>query len=149
MTLFLRTPLLLSGLLASLCACAQTPATPTPANDYPVQVSLAGKTYTLGNEEQRCTLLKPDHSALPLDMPWPCHFSVGSDGKAHVETYKNVPIVIVLHVMPIAQNSLECRSEYRALRLNNEQLEPSVIARSASCLRGTGDQKDYTALFDW
>lgn len=144
-----KASLLAGCMLCSLYACAQTPTAPAPAAAQPVQVSLAGQTYALKQEPQGCALLKPDQSVLPLDMPWPCQFSVGNEGNAHVETYRNVPIVIVLHVTPVAGSSLECRSEYRAVRLIDGQPEASVIARSASCLRGAGDQKDYTAMFDW
>lgn len=145
----LKAPLLLGCMLCSLYACAGTPVTSASLADQPVQVTLDGQTFALKQDQQGCALRKPDKSVLPLDIPWPCHFSVDPQGEAHVETYRNVPIVIVLHVMPIAGSRLECRSEYRAVRLINGKPEVSVIARSASCLRGAGDQKDYTAMFDW
>lgn len=146
----LRTPLLLLGMLTSLCACAESTLPPaTGKSSYPEQVDLAGQTYRLENAEQACVLRKPDLSVLPLNLPSPCHFSVGKDGQAHVEIFQNVPIVMVLHVAPVAENELECRSQYKAIRLIEGQLEPSVLAQSASCLRGVGDQKGYTAMFDW
>ncbi|RRV21855.1 hypothetical protein [Pseudomonas sp. o96-267] len=146
----LRTPLLLLSVLTSLCACAESTPPPAAGNaGYPEQVELAGQTYRLENAGQACVLRKPDQSVLPLDIASPCHFSVGADGQAHVETFQNVPIVMVLHVAPVADNQLECRSQYKAIRLIKGQLEPSVLAQSASCLRGVGDQKSYTAMFDW
>lgn len=143
------TPLLLLGMLTSLCACAESTPPPAAGTGYPEQVDLAGQTYRLENAGQACVLRKPDQSVLQLDIASPCHFSVGKDGQAHVETFRNVPIVMVLHVAPVADNKLECRSQYKAIRLIEGQLEPSVLARSASCLRGVGDQKSYTAMFDW
>ena len=146
----LRTPLLLLGVLTSLCACAESTLPPaTGKSSYPEQVDLEGQPYKLENAEQACVLRKPDQSVLPLDIASPCHFSVGKDGQAHVENFQDVPIVMVLHVAPVADNKLECRSQYKAIRLIKGQLEPSVLARSASCLRGVGDQKSYTAMFDW
>ncbi|HBZ95244.1 MULTISPECIES: hypothetical protein [unclassified Pseudomonas] len=146
----LRTPLLLLGMLTSLCACAESTPPPAAGNsDYPQHVDLAGQTYRLENAGQACVLRKPDQSVLPLDIASPCHFSVGKDGQAHVETFQDVPIIMVLHVAPVADSKLECRSQYKAIRLVEGQLEPSVLARSASCLRGVGDQKSYTAMFDW
>ncbi|MFV9684299.1 hypothetical protein ACNFD4_16650 [Pseudomonas sp. NY15367] len=146
----LRTSILLLGMLTSLSACAES--TPPPAadnSDYPQSVDLAGQTYRLESGGQACVLRKPDQSVLPLGIVSPCHFSVGKDGQAHVETFQNVPIVMVLHVAPVAGSKQECRSQYKAIRLIEGQLEPSVLARSASCLRGVGDQKNYTAMFDW
>ncbi|XLY88257.1 hypothetical protein ACK8QS_00125 [Ectopseudomonas mendocina] len=115
----------------------------------PMHTTLLGQRYVLENAGQACVLRKPDQSLLPLDIASPCHFSVGKDGQAHVETFQDVPIVMVLHVAPVADNELECHSQYKAIRLIKGQLEPSVLARSASCLRGVGDQKSYTAMFDW
>lgn len=146
----LRTPILLFGMLTSLCACAESTPPPAAGNsDYPQHVDLAGQTYRLESAGQACVLRKPDQSVLPLDIASPCHFSVGKDGQAHVETFQDVPIVMVLHVAPVADSKLECRSQYKAIRLIRGQLEPSVLAQSASCLRGVGDQKSYTAMFDW
>jgi hypothetical protein len=145
----LRTPLLLLGMLTSLCACAESTPPPAAGSSYPEQVDLAGQTYKLDNAGQTCVLRKPDQSVLPLGIVSPCHFSVGKDGQAHVETFQNVPIVVVLHVAPVADSELECRSQYKAIRLVEGQLESSVLGRSASCLRGVGDQKNYTAMFDW
>lgn len=145
----LRTSVALGSMLVSLCACAETSQPSTAPASFPEQVNLAGQTFQLENDQQQCVLRKPDRSTLPLDMPWPCHFSIGKAGQAHVETFQNVPIVMVLHVTPTADNPLECRSQYKAIRLIKGQLEPSVMAESASCLRSVGDQKDYTAMFDW
>jgi len=118
-------------------------------SDLPMHASLLGQRYVLESAGQACVLRKPDQSVLPLDILSPCHFSVGKDGQAHVETFQGVPIVMVLHVAPVADSKLECRSQYKAIRLIKGQLEPSVLAQSASCLRGVGDQKNYTAMFDW
>ena len=99
--------------------------------------------------ERPGALRKPDQTLMPLDLAWPCQFTVDRQGKPHVETFGKVPIVIVVHVSAGPHNNQECRSEYRAVRQINGQLEPSVIARNASCMRGTGDQKNYTGLFTW
>lgn len=133
-------------ILSSLWACAGQQAARASEDQA---VTLGGQQLTLGNDQQRCVLRKPDQSVLPLEMPWPCQFAVDRQGKPHIESFNNVPIVIVLHVSVDPANSRECRSEYRAVRQIKGQLEPSVVARSASCLRGAGDQKDYTGLFTW
>lgn len=137
-------------LLSSLSACAEPQdqiATPSVAAAQ--IVSINGQLLTLENNQQRCVLRKPDQSILPLDMPWPCQFTVDQQGKSHVETFSNVPIVIVIHTAADPENSDRCRSEYRAIRQINGQLEPSIIARGGSCMVGTGDQKNYTGLFIW
>jgi hypothetical protein len=137
-------------LLSSLTACAEQQASPATSSAAVEQVvSMGGQQLTLVNDQQRCALRKPDQTLLPLDMPWPCQFTVDRQGKSHVETFGKVPIVIVIHLSTVAENSPECRSEYRAIRQINGQLEPSIIARNASCMRGVGDQKNYTGLFTW
>lgn len=132
--------------LASLWACAGQQAPPVSEDQV---VTLGGQRLTLENNQQQCALRQPDQSVLPLEMPWPCQFAVNRQGKAHIESFNNVPIVIVLHVDVDPADSRECRSEYRAIRQIAGKLEPSIVARSASCLRGAGDQKDYTGLFTW
>lgn len=117
--------------------------------NLPVQVTLSGHNYVLENQQQHCALRKPDQSVLMLDIPWPCHFSIGEPGKAHIETFQNVPIVMALHIKMLPDTPLECRSQYQAIRLYKGQLEASVAGRYASCLRGKGDQKAYTGVFDW
>ncbi|MCG6577159.1 hypothetical protein EGM97_20905 [Pseudomonas sp. AF32] len=138
--------ILVAGLLSSLTACAQQSAMP-PATGGQQAVLMSGQQVTLENDQQRCVLRKSDQT-LPLDLSWPCQFTVDRQGKPHVETFGEVPIVIVMHMMADAETR-ECRSAYRAIRLINGQLEPSIIARSASCMSGAGDQKDYTGLFTW
>ncbi|MGQ3319462.1 hypothetical protein ACT4MW_08975 [Pseudomonas brassicacearum subsp. neoaurantiaca] len=137
-------------LLTSLTACAQQQSPSTTASVAVEQVvSMGGQTLRLENDQARCALRKPDRTLMPLDLAWPCQFTVDRQGKPHVETFGKVPIVIVVHVSAGPHNNQECRSEYRAVRQINGQLEPSVIARNASCMRGTGDQKNYTGLFTW
>jgi hypothetical protein len=141
---------LVGCLLASLTACAQQqPPSAAPSAAAEHIVSMGGQTLTLANDQQRCVLRKPDQTLLPLDMAWPCQFRVDRQGKPHIEAFGKVPIVIVTHLAKDPQNSQQCRSEYRAIRQINGRLEPSVIARVASCISGTGDQKDYTGLFTW
>jgi len=145
-----RSAVFIGCLLSSLTACAgQQASQATPAAAVEQVVSMGGQQLTLVNDQQRCALRKPDQTLLPLDMPWPCQFTVDRQGKSHVETFGKVPIVIVIHLSTVAENSPECRSEYRAIRQINGQLEPSIIARNASCMRGAGDQKNYTGLFTW
>jgi len=146
----LRTPLLVLGMLTSLWARAEATSLFVTGNSgYPEQVELAGQIYRLENAGQACVLRKPDQSVLPLDISSPCHFSVGKDGQAHVESFQDVPIIMVLHVAPVVDNKLECHSQYKAIRLIKGELDPSVLAQGASCLLGVGDQKSYTAMFDW
>lgn len=141
-----RNAVVLCCVLSNVSACADQQA-PSAAADQ--VVTLGAQQLTLENDQQRCVLRKPDQSVLPLEMPWPCQFAVDRQGKPHVESFNNVPIAIVLHISVDPANSHDCRSEYRAVRQIKGQLEPSVVSRSASCLRGAGDQKDYTALFTW
>lgn len=117
--------------------------------DFPLQATLQGQAYRLENNQQRCALRKPDQSVLMLDIPWPCHFSIGEPGKAHIETFQNAPIVKALHVQTLPDSPRECRSQYQAIRLYKGQLEASVAGRYASCMRGKGDQKAYTGVFVW
>lgn len=138
--------ILVGGLLSSLTACAQQLAMPSATGGQQV-VMMGGQQVTLENNQQRCVLRKPDQT-LPLDLSWPCQFTVDRQGKPHVETFGEVPIVIVMHMVANAEHH-ECRSAYRAIRLINGQLEPSIIANTASCMNGAGDQKNYTGLFTW
>ncbi|MDO7895575.1 hypothetical protein [Pseudomonas citrulli] len=145
-----RCTVLISCLLSSMTACAGQQASPaSPAAAMDQVVSMGGQTFTLVNDQQYCALRKPDQTLLPLDLPWPCQFTVDKQGKSHVETFGKVPIVIVIHLTTVDERSPECRSEYRAIRQVNGQLEPSAVARNASCMRGSGDQKNYTGLFTW
>ncbi|MDR6960241.1 hypothetical protein J2W43_004241 [Pseudomonas brassicacearum] len=137
-------------LLTSLTACAQQQSpSVTPSSTAEQVVTMGGQTLMLENDQARCVLRKPDQTLMPLDLAWPCQFTVDRQGNPHVETFGKVPIVIVVHVAADPHDSQACRSEYRAIRQINGQLEPSVIARNASCMRGTGDQKNYTGLFTW
>jgi len=141
---------LVGCLLVSLTACAQQQApSSTPSVPAEQVVSMGGQTLTLANDQQRCVLRKPDQTLIPMEMAWPCQFRVDRQGKPHVETFGKVPIVIVTHLASDPKDSRQCRSEYRAIRQINGRLEPSVIAQAASCISGTGDQKDYTGLFTW
>ena len=145
-----RCAVLIGCLFSSLTACAgQQASSATSTAAVNQVVVMGGQHLTLVDDQQRCALRKPDQTLMPLDLPWPCQFTVDRQGKSHVETFGKVPIVIVLHFSTAAQNSPQCHSEYRAIRLVNGQLEPSIIARRASCMGGTGDQKNYTGLFTW
>lgn len=117
--------------------------------DLPLEAVLAGQSYALESQQHRCALRKPDQSLLMLDIPWPCHFSISEPAKAHIETFQNVPIVMALHIKTLADTPSECRSQYQAIRLYKGKFEPSVAGRYASCMRGKGDQKAYTGVFDW
>lgn len=135
---------LLAALLPVLAQAGQA-----ADSDLPVHATLLGQRYVLENQQQRCALRKNDQSLLVLDIPWPCHFSIGEHGQAHVEIFRQVPIVIALHSEALAQNPQQCQSQYQAIRLFKGQLEHSIVYRHASCLRGKGDQKAYVGVFDW
>ncbi|MEX5353858.1 hypothetical protein WCE02_21195 [Pseudomonas juntendi] len=138
-------PTLLAAI--ALNACAQTPV---PSSNAGPEVTLAGHKLTLVNHEGRCALRSSDASLLQLDMPWPCQFSPERDGsKPRVEQFNGVPIIIVSHVQPAPSQPGHCDSQYQAVRQMGNRLEPSILARGASCSNGPVDQKNFVGLFEW
>lgn len=143
MTVLSRKLMLVGGMLLALNACAGQSTAPERT------ASLNGQAVTLENQQQRCVLKRADQSLLPLDLPWPCQFSVEKDGRSHVEIFRSVPIVKVLHVAADPDKPLNCRTQSRAVRLIDGRLELSPPSRSAACATGVGDQKSYSGVFDW
>jgi len=144
-----RAPKAIPALLVAfaLNACAQPPA---PSSSAAPEVTLAGKTLALVNHEGRCALRKADASLLQLDMPWPCQLSPERDGgKPRVEQFNGAQIIIVSHVQPDPSQPGRCDSQYQAVRQLGERLEPSILARGASCWNGPVDQKNFVGLFEW
>lgn len=138
-------PMLLAAI--ALNACAQTPV---PSSNAGPEVTLAGHKLTLVNHDGRCALRSSDASLLQLDMPWPCQFSPERDGgKPRVEQFNGVPIIIVSHVQPAPSQPGHCDSQYQAVRQMGNHLEPSILARGASCSNGPVDQKNFVGLFEW
>lgn len=134
-------PVVICSMFFSLSACAEKPA--------PEQTAVVGEQkLTLVEKQQRCVMQAEGSEDVAMDIPWPCQFSVDRNGSSHVETFHNVPIVIVLHAVK-KPDSRSCASQYRAVRLMQGKLEPSVISHSAACYTGVGDQKDYTGVFEW
>ncbi|AHD16007.1 hypothetical protein C163_20430 [Pseudomonas sp. FGI182] len=144
-----RAPKAMPALLVAfaLNACAQPPA---PSPNAAPEVSLAGKKLVLVNHEGRCALRKADASLLQLEMPWPCQLSPERDGgKPRVEQFNGAQIIIVSHVQPDPSQPGRCESQYQAVRQLGERLEPSILARGASCSNGPVDQKNFVGLFEW
>ncbi|MNC63405.1 hypothetical protein D3C75_1135240 [compost metagenome] len=104
----------------------------------------------LVNHDGRCALRKADASLLQLEMPWPCQLSPERDGgKPRVEQFNGAQIIIVSHVQPDPSQPGRCESQYQAVRQLGERLEPSILARGASCSNGPVDQKNFVGLFEW
>ena len=144
-----RAPKAMPALLVAfaLNACAQSPA---PSSNAAPEVSLAGKKLVLVNHEGRCALRKADASLLQLEMPWPCQLSPErGSGKPRVEQFNGAQIIIVSHVQPDPSQPGRCESQYQAVRQLGERLEPSILARGASCSNGPVDQKNFVGLFEW
>ncbi|MFJ7813001.1 hypothetical protein ACIQYQ_19505 [Pseudomonas asiatica] len=144
-----RAPKAMPALLVAfaLNACAQPPA---PTSNAAPEVNLAGKKLVLVNHEGRCALRKADASLLQLEMPWPCQLSPERDGgKPRVEQFNGAQIIIVSHVQPDPSQPGRCESQYQAVRQLGERLEPSILARGASCSNGPVDQKNFVGLFEW
>lgn len=140
-------PLPMLLLAFALNACAQTPATSPGAAP---EVTLAGHTLALVDHEGRCALRKADASLLQLEMPWPCQLSPERDGgKPRVEHFNGAQIIIVSHVQPDPSQPGRCHSQYQAVRQIGTRLEPSILARGASCSNGPVDQKNFVGLFKW
>jgi hypothetical protein len=134
---------IIAGMLLSLNAFAEQHEAPERT------VVLNGQKLVLEDIQQRCALKTVDQKTLAMDIPWPCQFTVDRDGKSHVATFRNVPIVIVTHVAPDPENPRNCFSQTRAIRLIKGHLETSPVSLSAACYTGVGDQKEYTGVFDW
>ncbi|WP_295472314.1 hypothetical protein [uncultured Pseudomonas sp.] len=140
--------LLLSALSLSLPACAGQPED-APLNES-ASVSLTGMTLTLQDQNGHCSLRKDDGSLLSLEIPWPCAFSQDRHGQPRVEKFnQGSEIVIVYHAVPEPAPSQACDTRFQAVRLMKGQLEASMVARNAMCMKGVIDQKNFVALFDW
>ncbi|WP_460417426.1 hypothetical protein [Pseudomonas sp. microsymbiont 2] len=131
--------LLLMGL--SACADAENPRLLT-------QADMGGTPVSLSEQAGQCVLSQGEQN-LPLDMRWPCSLSPDRAGKARVEQFNGVPIVLVTHVQPHPTLKGECLKTSRAVRLIQAGLEASVAAPSASCDTGVEDQKNFVGLFQW
>jgi len=136
-------PVMLYAVVWNSLACAEQQAAPEQS------VLLNGRRLTLVEDQQRCAIKTEHRNVLSMEIPWPCQFSVDRDGKSHVETFHNVQIVKVLHIVPDPERPLNCITQSRTVRLINGRLELSPRSRSAACVTGVGDQKSYAAGFDW
>lgn len=125
-------------LVLSTCAVAQ-PLT---------EVTIDGKTVKLEERAGQCVLSRGEQR-VPLDMGWPCSLSPDRAGKARVERFNGVPIVLVIHEHPHSAVENECPKTARAVRLTQAGLEASMPARSTFCNSGFVDQKVFTGLFEW
>ncbi|KYC21262.1 MULTISPECIES: hypothetical protein [Pseudomonas] len=66
-----------------------------------------------------------------------------------MEQFNGVQIIIVSHVQPAPSLPGGCDSQYQAVRQVGNRLEPSILARGASCSSGPVDQKNFVGLFGW
>jgi hypothetical protein len=112
------------------------------------EVSLDGQPARLVQRDGECTLV---HAAqhLPLGLKWPCSLSPDRAGRARVEQFNGVPILLVTHIQPHPTLQGECLKTSRAVRLTQPGLEPSAPLSSASCDTGVEDQKMFTGMFRW
>lgn len=150
MKTFRRVAALSCGLLYALQTSANQPLTQTKPADLPQQVTLAGQSFVLEEQQKRCAMRKPDGSLLNLDIPWPCAFSDDRKGLPRVEKFNdNAEIVIVYHLESQPESSASCKSQYQAIRLIKGRLESSMAVPSALCMRGMIDQKHFVGHFDW
>ncbi|MCO7593531.1 hypothetical protein NJF44_04105 [Pseudomonas guariconensis] len=144
-------PMIVLSLATSMSACAQErPAATEPLPEGP-HVTLSERRLTLENHQGRCALRsKTDQTLLQLEIPWPCQFSPDRrSGEPRVEHFNGAQIIIVRHIDFDTPTPGSCRSQYQAIRWFNNQLEPSVVAHSASCTTGAVDQKNFVGLFKW
>ena len=131
---------LAGALLLALSACADAELlTEATLDDQPV---------TLAERAGQCVLSRGEQS-LALDMRWPCSLSPDRAGKARVEQFNGMPIILVTHVQPHPTLKGECLKTSRAVRLTQAGLEASTPAPSASCDTGFEDQKMFTGMFQW
>ncbi|PYC26170.1 hypothetical protein [Pseudomonas mosselii] len=131
---------LAGALLLALSACADA--------ELLDQANLGGQSVKLTENAGQCVLDRGEQR-LALDMPWPCGLSPDRAGKARVEQFDGVPIVLVTHVQPHPTLKGECLKTSRAVRLTPDGLEASTPAPSASCDTGFEDQKMFTGMFQW
>ncbi|MDH0628521.1 hypothetical protein N5D36_06165 [Pseudomonas mosselii] len=131
---------LVGALLLALSACADA--------ELLSQANLSGQTVKLTDNAGQCVLDRGEQR-LALDMPWPCGLSPDRAGKARVEQFDGVPIVLVTHVQPHPTLKGECLKTSRAVRLTPAGLEASTPTPSASCDTGFEDQKMFTGMFQW
>lgn len=131
---------LVGALLLALSACADA--------ELLSQANLGRQTVKLTDNAGQCVLDRGEQR-LALDMPWPCGLSPDRAGKARVEQFDGVPIVLVTHVQPHPTLKGECLKTSRAVRLTPAGLEASTPTPSASCDTGFEDQKMFTGMFQW
>ncbi|TFF36620.1 hypothetical protein [Pseudomonas sp. RIT623] len=131
---------LAGALLLALSACADA--------ELLTEATLDGQPVTLAERAGQCVLSRGEQS-LALDMQWPCSLSPDRAGKARVEQFNGMPIILVTHVQPHPTLKGACLKTSRAVRLTQAGLEASTPAPSASCDTGFEDQKMFTGMFQW
>ncbi|AHL36684.1 hypothetical protein CD58_29085 [Pseudomonas brassicacearum] len=145
----MRSPLFFSALTASLVSLSACAGQDTAATAAPTQAMFVGQPVSLTNDQGRCTLVKPDQSRLPLDMEWPCQFSLGPDKQLRVEIFNQVPIFAVERSEHMPAPSRDCLTKLQAVRQIKGAMEVADVSQFAACGPGHWDQKMYVAPFTW
>ncbi|EJK99021.1 MULTISPECIES: hypothetical protein [Pseudomonas] len=145
----MRSPLFFSALTASLVSLSACAGQDTAATAAPTQAMFVGQPMSLTNDQGRCTLVKPDQSRLPLDMEWPCQFSLGPDKQLRVEIFNQVPIFAVERSEHMPAPSRDCLTKLQAVRQIEGTMEVAEVSQFAACGPSHWDQKMYVAPFTW
>ncbi|WP_155642281.1 hypothetical protein [Pseudomonas alabamensis] len=111
-------------------------------------VTLGDKVLKLEEHAGQC-ILKDGFQEFPLAMPAPCRFSQDRAGKARIEYFNGIPIVLVTHVESDPSSRGDCVKISRALRWTAAGLSLSDYAKSSSCSIEMEDTKNFTGLFEW
>lgn len=145
----MRSLLFFSALTASLVSLSACAGQDTAATAAPTQAMFVGQPVSLTNDQGRCTLVKPDQSRLPLDMEWPCQFSLGPDKQLRVEIFNQVPIFAVERSEHMPAPSRDCLTKLQAVRQIKGTMEVADVSQFAACGPSHWDQKMYVAPFTW
>lgn len=137
---------LMAASLISLAACAGPQDAKTNVQR---EATFAGQKVSLVDRQGRCTLMRPDSNPLVLDMQWPCQFSLNKQHELRIETFRQVPIMMVERSDPDPAPSNKCTTDLQAVRHFKGKLETAHVSRIAMCGPGQWDQKMFTAMFDW
>lgn len=135
--------------LPLMSALATTAIAAPPVPIHLMEATLAGQHVRLLEVEGRCAIGRAGKTPLPLDMKWPCHFSINNQKQPRVEIYNDTPILMVERSVPLPAPSQDCRTDRQAVRWYQGRLEAARAQHIAMCGPAHWDQKAFFASFKW
>lgn len=124
-------------------------ATPMPEGGW-IHASIGGQHINLIEDNGRCVLSSAEGVSLPLDMKWPCRFSINKQKQVRIETFDDISILMVEHTERVPNDShRDCNTDLRAVRWAHGRFESTRPQHISNCGLGVWDQKMFVAGFRW